>query len=833
MGTAALARLRLFTVREFLAHWRRSVASLAVVTVSAALLVAVTGLYGSLTGSVAELSQGISGNADLEVAGITDGGFEQSLQPEIAALAGVEAAVPMLRTSTSAEGGRAVLLGVDAGITKLDSDLQKSVEDSPDAAAALLRVPNGVLVGPGFGSDDGSSIAVGSGTATIADVLDGPDAQRINGGRFIVAPLSLAQQLTGRSQQIDSVLIVAEPGTDIGQLRTAVTDAVAGRAIVANPDFRTAQTDDSILLIKFAVLLGSTVALVVSAFLMFNAMNMAVTQRRPTISMLRALGGKRSTIVRDLLAEAAALGLLGALIGVPLGIALGRWSIDRLPPFLAQSVDASVHYVLPEYAIPLAVAACVLACVAASASAARQVYRVAPVEALAPVGSASTDSVGGRVYVGIGVVSSLVVAAAIVGAYTIPGRPALVAIGVLFVGMIGLTVACTGFIVRAAAGVARLLGPAGRLSAATIERSPRRVWATAITVSVAVALSTAVVGSNSNMIDSASSSFADVAKPDLYVSSSAYDVLPTGPLLAPSVATAVAAVPGVAQVIPGQTTFATVGDTRFLLQGMSPDSNAGMATGIQDDLRARTLAGDGILLSRDVARALDVTPGSALNLPTPQGVKRVTVLDTVDYFSALTGAGALALPLMQDWFGRPGANYLEVRFEPDVDRAAVTAAVEKAATPANFTYTGATAKSGADTSLVQGSAVLNSLQWVVSLVAAIALLNTLMLSVLERRREIGVLRAMGASSKFTVKMVLAEALAIGVVGGILGLAMGAFAHWLNTVITSSVATIEIHYRIVPVMFVYASAALLLSLLGSIPPALRAARLNIIDAVAVE
>lgn len=832
MGTAALARLRVFTVREFLAHWRRSVASLAVVTVSAALLVAVTGLYGSLTGSVAELSQGISGNADLEVAGITDGGFEQSLQPEIAAVPGVEAAVPMLRTSTSAEGGRAVLLGVDSGITKLDSDLQKSVEDSPDAGAALLRVPNGVLVGPGFGSDDGSSIAVGSGTATVANVLRG-DANRINGGRFIIAPLPLAQQLTGRGQQIDSVLIVAEPGADIGQLRAAVTDAVAGRAIVANPDFRTAQTDNSILLIKFAVLLGSTVALVVSAFLVFNAMNMAVTQRRPTISMLRALGGKRSTIVRDLLAEAAALGLLGALIGVPLGIALGRWSIDRLPPFLAQSVDASVHYVLPVYAIPLAVAACVLACVAASASAARQVYRVAPVEALAPVGSASADSVGGRVYVGIGVVSSLVVAAAIVGAYTIPGRPALVAIGVLFVGMIGLTVACTRSIVRAAAAVARLLGPAGRLSAATIERSPRRVWATAITVSVAVALSTAVVGSNSNMIDSASASFADVAKPDLYVSSSAYDVLPTGPLLAPSVATAVAAVPGVAQVIPGQTTFATVGDTRFLLQGMSPDSNAGMATGIQDDLRARMLAGDGILLSRDVARALDVTPGSTLNLPTPQGIKRVTVLDTVDYFSALTGAAVLALPLMQDWFGRPGANYLEVRFDPDVDRAAVTAAVEKAATPANFTYTGATAKSGVDTSLVQGSAVLNSLQWVVSLVAAIALLNTLMLSVLERRREIGVLRAMGASSKFTVKMVLAEALAIGVVGGILGIAMGAFAHWLNTVITSSVATIEIHYRIVPIMFAYAAAALLLSLLGSIPPALRAARLNIIDAVAVE
>ncbi|KAA0022194.1 ABC transporter permease [Antrihabitans cavernicola] len=833
MSSATLGRLRLFTLREFLSHWRRSVASVAVVTVSAALLVAVIGLYGSLTGSVDQLATGIAGNADLEVAGITDSGFDQSLQGEVAGVPGVQAAVPMLRTTLVAGATRTMLIGVDASIAKLDSDLQKTVESSLASGSALLSVPNGVAVGPGMGTPTGASVTVGSGTATVAAVLSSADARRINDGQFVIAPLPLAQKLASRLHRIDSVLIVTAPGADVGQVRAAVADVVAGRAIVAKPDFRTAQAGNSVALIKYSVLMGSAVALVVSAFLVFNAMNMAVTQRRPTISMLRALGARRSVIARDLVLEAAALGLVGAAIGAPLGILMGRWSIGRLPPFLVQSVDARIHYVLPSYAIPLAIVACVAASIGASTLAARQVYRVAPIEALAPVGASSTDTVGGPLYVFIGVVSAAVLAAAIVMAYVVQGRIALVAVAILFIGMIGLCVAGTTVIVRATAVVARLLGAAGRIGSATVERAPRRVWATVVTVAVAVALSTSVIGSNANMIASASASFADVGTPDLYVCTTAVDAIPTGPLLAPNIAPDIAALPGVASVVPGQTTYATVGDTRFLMQGMSRDSNAGISTNVRGELRKSLLAGDGIVLSRDVARALNLRADDTMNLPTPQGIQHVKVLATVDYFSALTGAAALPLSSVQKWYGRPGANYVELHYTAGSDHAATTTAVQKIATPANFTYSGAAAKAGLNQSLVQGSALLSSLQWVVALVAAIALLNTLMLSVLERRREIGVLRAMGSSGKFALQMVLAEAAAIGIVGGLLGLVMGAFGHWLDTVVTSSVATIHVEYHLVPSMFVYAGAALLLSLLGSIPPALRAARLNIIDAVAAE
>jgi putative ABC transport system permease protein len=121
----------------------------------------------------------------------------------------------------------------------------------------------------------------------------------------------------------------------------------------------------------------------------------------------------------------------------------------------------------------------------------------------------------------------------------------------------------------------------------------------------------------------------------------------------------------------------------------------------------------------------------------------------------------------------------------------------------------------------------------VVLVATVALLNTLMLSVLERRRELGVLRAMGTGRKFLMRSVLAEAAGIGIVGAVLGLALGAAVQFLGTVAIGHALTIDVAYRPSPMLLVYGMIALALALLGSIPPALRAARLPIVEALAVD
>ncbi len=124
-----LDRLRVFNFRELRAHPGRTAMSLSVVTIAATLLVAVFGIAGSITGSADRLVTGIGGNASLEVSGVTDTGFPQTVRDDVAKVAGVAAAVPMLRTSIGSPSKRVVLLGVDDNIRAMLSDLQRAVQD--------------------------------------------------------------------------------------------------------------------------------------------------------------------------------------------------------------------------------------------------------------------------------------------------------------------------------------------------------------------------------------------------------------------------------------------------------------------------------------------------------------------------------------------------------------------------------------------------------------------------------------------------------------------------------------------------------------------------------
>ncbi|WP_280270078.1 ABC transporter permease [Nocardia wallacei] len=828
-----LDRLRVFAFREFRTHWRRSVASIGVIAVSAALLVATLGIFGSLTGSVERLGTGLSGTAAFEVAGVADGGFDQAVRADVAAVPGVAAAVPLVRTAMNSERGKVMLLGVDPSSTQLSSDLSAAITAQLAATAGLPPLRNGVAVGAATGAVRGDILTLGTDTVTVATVLDGEAARQLNGGHFVLAPLALAQRLAVHERQLDSVFVVTDRSADTGAVRSAVTAAVAGRAIVADANFRTAQADNAVSTFRYAMLISSSIALVVAGFLIFNAMTMAVVQRRPTFALLRAIGGRGPVIAADLLVEAAFVGLIGAAIGIPIGWLLGRWAITRLPSLMIQSIDARLMYLPSPYAIPVAVLACVTASVAASALAARQVYRVAPIEALAPVGAGAADHGSRTTRVIAGIAATAGVAAAFLVAFLVPGRSAMGAIAVFLVAGIGLAFAFAKPIVAATAFVARRLRAPGQLAAESIVRAERRVWAAILAVAIAVAMVTTIVGGNKNAIDSATDSLSSVARTDLYVSTNSVDESPTGPLLPTEVIEKVAAVPGVAQAVPGQWLYATVGELRVTIQGIIGGSHSIMSAAMSDDVRQRVLAGEGIAVSRDVATALHLSPGDDFPLTTSRGVRTVRVLEVVPYFSVLGGAVALNLVQLQEWFDRPGANHLELTAAPGTDIDRLAAAIRDIAPGSVDIYTGREALSAVADALRQGVSLVEALTWIVSAVAAVALLNTLLLSVLDRRRELGVLRALGSSRRFTLRVVLAEAAATGAVGGILGLALGSVAHFLNSRVWGQATTIDVVYEPDPRAFLFGGIALLLTLAGAIPPALRAARLNIVQAVAVD
>jgi len=826
---AAASRLRLFSLRELAVHRRRTIASIAVMAVSAMYLVAVFGIFGSITGSVNRLGDGIAGIAALEVSGITDGGFPDTITAEIAAVPGVATAAPMIRMSAPTPTGPVLLFGADKSSSELGGALKDAVSQPLEDLSAS---PDGVQIGPGVGHKTGDKFQLGSGEVTVTDVLEGKQLADLNGGHYVLAPLALAQNVTGRQGQLDSILITTKPGADLGTVRASVTSAVNGRAIVAPPSMRAARAGDGVKMMNYMALMGAVVAVVVGAFLIYTTMTMVITQRRPVISMLRAIGGRRATIVRDMLAEAAILGLIGGAIGSGIGILLGRIAIGRLPPVITQGLEARVEYWLPGYAIPATLTATVLASVVAAAMATRQVYKVSPIEALAPVGVSAADRVPRwlRLACGVGAVAVFAVSALIVVARS--GTIAVVAMSALFCAEIALGFALTTPIVKATAATARVFGSVGALAAATIERSPRRVWATVMTVLIAVVTTVVITGTNADMIRSARGIFSPVADVDVWVSADSPDRYPTN-ALPQGLSEKVAAVPGAAHVTEGAFAFADVGGTRVMLDGFSPGTADALYRALGEQTRNDVLAGRGVVLTQNLGKTLNVRVGDQLRLQTPHGPQQAAVLALVPYFSTVIGTVGINLDQMRTWFDRPAATTLQIAAAPGVDPKRLMEDVRRVVPAPNYVYDGRTALAGIEAPLHQSMFIANAVWIIVVFVAAVALLNTLTLSVLERRREIGVLRAMGSSRRFTLQMVLAEAAGIGVVGGVLGLAFGLTDQWLYSLVSADIMNFNVDFRPSPMALVFTVGALALSLLGSVPPARRAARLNIIEAVGVE
>jgi putative ABC transport system permease protein len=465
--------------------------------------------------------------------------------------------------------------------------------------------------------------------------------------------------------------------------------------------------------------------------------------------------------------------------------------------------------------------------------AARQVYKVAPVEALAPVGASAADAVPRRARMAAGVVGVCLIAAAAVVASKDFGNLSVAAIGLVAVGEIAVCFALAGPTIRAAAAVARAFGAPGALAAATIERAPRRVWATLMTVLIAVSITVQSTGSNANAIDSTNASFSSLGDAGLYVSSAGPGVYPTAPILPQDTEALITSIPEVAEVVPGQMAYATLGDKRVIIQGLASGSVAPPSRTMTEQVRAQVIAGDGVVVSRDIARTLGIRVGDELTLPTPTGERRVRVLEVVPFFSLLGGVVSMSLTQLQDWFGRPGSTILAINLTPGADRAEVEAAI-RAKLPADvLVYSGDEAAKAVGASMAQGTALIDVMAWIVVFVASVALLNTLMLSVLERRRELGVLRAMGSSRRFVLRTVLAEAAGIGVVGAAIGAVLGAANQYLTSSALTNVLSIDVVYRPSLMALVFACAAFALTLLGAIPPAVRAARLDIVAAVAVD
>jgi putative ABC transport system permease protein len=214
---------------------------------------------------------------------------------------------------------------------------------------------------------------------------------------------------------------------------------------------------------------------------------------------------------------------------------------------------------------------------------------------------------------------------------------------------------------------------------------------------------------------------------------------------------------------------------------------------------------------------------------------RVPVVDVVDYIVQEGGLVALSLDRLGSWYGRSGATFFEVTLARGVDAGSVRRALQRQldGVPQALVVPGADNVRGTQTAVQQAAALSQGIQWVVAGAAGLAVLNTLMISVVERRRELGIVRAIGASRRLLGRTVLREAAAIGAVGGAIGLVAGSALHYIGVEALASATMVRIRFQPVPLTVLVVVAAVLVSVAGGIAPMRRAARLNVIEAIGYE
>jgi putative ABC transport system permease protein len=555
------------------------------------------------------------------------------------------------------------------------------------------------------------------------------------------------------------------------------------------------------------LLVFGAIALLVSAVIIANTLSVVVSQRRRQLGLLRAAGASAAQVRRGVLLESAALGLVGSVGGVLLGLLIGlvgAYATDGLGAGLA----------VPAGRVGIAMGLGIAVTVAAGLLPARRAAAVSPVEALRPPASDDPRGavsrvrvvlVAGATLVGVGLVVLTLVGTATQVGLAVAGAAALT-VAVVFATPFFLPA-----LLRVLGRLGGLAGPTARLAGQNALRNPGRAAATCVALMLAVGLVVMLQVGVASTKKTVQARIDDANPVDVTVLS--YDHA-----LSPGVIAAVGAVPGVSASTPIRTTETQrrgQADSFVPLVGLAPDAARVVAAG-WDRLDDRTLlvtttsqygvtAGERVTLTKG-RRSVTLT-AVASEIPDAGGpVVTENVLRRLDPAAVTTGV------------------WLRV---PDKDRAAdVMAGVRRAAAAQSGTVVSGSLVESAqydqvlDTLLLVATALLG----VAVLIAVIGVGNTLGLSVLERTRESALLRALGLQRRQLRGMLVVEAVLLAVAGSVVGVVAGIGFGWLGIVALARQGDLHRALLVVPVGPTLAVVALAVAAgaLASPLPARRAA-----------
>lgn len=795
-----LDRFRLLHLRRLRNHRMRTAVSLLGIASGVGLIVAMASLLTSAT-ATADATVALLGGARYEVT-VTSTDLDRA-RAAISDIEHIDGVRRFVEVPMMIGGVQAWLLALEDG------------DGLTTRPAQALAATDGIRTGSGLPSTGRHVFTGPAGESTTGEVAGraGPELQDRYGGRVAVADLETALSLRGRSGT-DALLVYGRPDP-------AALAAAAGDAHIREAADRVIQARNTIGVMFTMLSILGAMGLVVGGFLLFNTMNMTVLDRRHEIASLRALGGSRRTILTGVLAEAATLGAVGSALGLVLGAALARSVIATVPDAFARAIGTPLQTSVPATLLAVAWLLGVATAMASAVVPARRALRIEPLEALRPEMHPVDHRVARRWWlIAVGVLLHVIPS----------GRLAFAA---AMAGLLCITAGAAPFITAIAVRVAQRLGTSGELAVTALKRSPRRVWGTTAVVMVAVAIAVTTTGLAVNLRDTTNENLSTTLLSDFWIGTTGGDNIALIGL--PTEWTSeLESIDGVHSVAASTWIPTESGPHIVGVHGVYGDSAYAYSRLAPDDARSAMTAGEGAIVIKQTALTFGYEVGDIIDIPGATPALQLPIVAITDAIAPGSGGMInISHDLFAAHYGNDSFARYEIQLKPGADPRAVREHLDRVTAGRHVQiFTGEQFLTDARQSADQILALIAMMLLVIVICAAIALLNTLLASTLERTNELAALRAIGATKRRIVTSVAAEALSIGLTGALLGAIAGSAYHAILVRTLRDMTAFDVDYAFSLVAFVAAIiTGLAIAAAGAVLPCRRANRLDILTALA--
>ena len=862
-------------------HPGRTLLTIIGVGLGVAATIAVQAANGDVLRSFEQSVLTVAGPAALEVTA-GEGGMDERLITAVRGVEGVESARPVVEVNVraamgSGRHGSFRILGMDlleelnSARSRIPATLDASDGSAKEEGLSALLAPHGIMLGEALAFDlqarpkDALTLEVGGRDVpvTVTAVMNGSfDAPSI-WNRLAVMDIAAAQQTFNLIGRLDRIDVVAQPSASVEPLAKAIRKILPPAVTVQRPIQRSRQVESMVDAFQMNLSVLSTVGLLVGIFLIYNTVSFTVTQRRREVGILRAIGMSEPMVVGLFLAESLLFGLAGGIVGGMSGLTLGNVLVGlvgrTIHDLYAPMADLSKAYVFSQESVPLLIEAVVigsgvsmLGALGPSLDAGRTIV----VAALAPGEYEATQQMR-AVPLGWAGAMLLVIALVCVFAQPVGGVPVFgyVATFLVLAGLSCLVPVLLQQVCRSKELERTSHSPTfgGAIRHIAREQTARGMGRNAVTVS-AFLVGVAIMVGVMMMIRS----FRDTV--EIWIDQTVmadFIVAPAGWPHASRSGTPNDTLPGEWQAsLAGAAQVSAVDayrDLRITIEGrqmalVSRDlalhatrSRYLFLEGESSAILSRAAAGEGAILSEVLANALHVTRGSRLSVMTPDGEKELTVLGV--FYDYATDGGKLIIDrsLFRSWWNDAGVTLFPVYAEPGADPEQVrlglaeVLARETEGIRSTTVLTNGQLREEILRIFDRTFSLTYVLEAIAVIIAVLGIINTLVTSVVERRRELATLQALGSSRGQITALILWEAGYLGLLGTTMGLLGGLGLAWILIRVINRQSfgwTIQISWPI-GLMAEVAALALVASLLAGLWPARWAAKQPLVEGLRYE